>query len=264
MYITGIERLPRGKNKIYIDDEYAFMLYDRDMTLYHLNGTGAGRKRKCQDKREYEDKDDGFEETEIEISDDLYEKILKETVIRRAHQKTIALLERMDRTENELRRRMKLDLYSDAVADETIEWLKGMHYLDDMRYAQNYIRGHIGTSSRQELNTKLLAKGIAKDIINEAYTICCEEAAFSLKKNETVKDGIPDQADSNECSDDLSPEKQAAVKTLRKKLGSKTLLTPKERNSAIGYMLRRGFRRNDIIFAFDELGISIDYENLPD
>ncbi|MBO4415445.1 MAG: regulatory protein RecX [Lachnospiraceae bacterium] len=259
MFITGIERLPRKKNKIYIDDEYAFMLYDRDMALYHLTEAGAGRKQEDNDCSS-----DGFEETAIEISDELYEKIMKETVIRRAHQKTVALLERMDRTETELRRKMKLDLYSDAVADETIDWLKSMHYLDDMRYAQSYIRGHIGGTSRQELVTKLLSKGIAKDTINEAYSICCEESSFSVSKNGSADSNDQDSVQSHVGNEDINIEKQAAVKSLRKKLGSKKVLTPKERISAIGYMLRKGFRRNDIISAFDELGISIDYESLPD
>ena len=165
-------------------------------------------------------------------------KIMKETVIRRAHQKTIALLERMDRSEAELRRRMKLDMYSESVTDETIAWLKSLHYLDDDRYAQNYIRSHIQSSSKQELISKLLAKGIKKDLIEEAYSVCSADT-------------------------DLN-ESQAAVKTLGKKLGNRKTLTPKERMNAIGCMLRKGFRRNEIMAAFEELDIVIDYDEIPD
>ncbi|MCR5323989.1 MAG: recombination regulator RecX [Lachnospiraceae bacterium] len=248
MHITRIEALPRKKNKIYIDGEYAFMLYDKDMGIYHLERFSAG---------------DNEDETDIVISDELYEKIMKETVIRRAHQKTLAMLERMDRTEAELRRKMKLDMYSESVADETIGWLKNQHYLDDRRYAESFIRSHIESSSRQELISKLLAKGVAKDIINEAYSACCDEANFSLKK-EKVNEPISASENRSDQPEEVNVEQQAAIKALRKKLGSKKVLTPKERMSAIGYMLRKGFRRNEIMAAFDELGISIDYEDMAD
>ena len=251
MHITRIEVLPRKKNRIYIDGEYAFMLYDRDMGSYHIEHYSAG------------DNEDGYD-TDIEITEELYDRIMKETVIRRAHQKALAMLERMDRTETELRRKMKLDQYSEAVTDETIEWLKCQHYLDDKRYAESFIRSHIESSSRQELFSKLLVKGVAKDVISEAYEICCEDTAFSGRKNETAQNDNRGSGYGPDHNEDVNIEKQAAVKSLRKKLGSKTMLTPKERINAIAYMLRKGFRRNDIISAFDELGISIDYENLPD
>lgn len=247
MKITNIEKLPRKKNKIYIDGEYAFMLYDKDIAVYHLD--------------RYTETEDGTEE---EFPEHLYDKIMKETVIRRAHQKTLAMLERMDRTETELRQKMKLDMYSEEVADETIKWLKSLHYLDDSRYAQSYIRGHLAGTSRQELIAKLRAKGISKDIANEAYTVCCEEITPAERGG---NGGHPDKDDRGTAAAGEttgSIEQQAALRTLSKKLGTRKVLTPKERMSVIGYMLRKGFRRNEIMNAFDELGISIDYEDMPD
>ena len=235
MYITGIEKLPRKKNKIFIDGEYAFMLYDRDMAQYRL---------------------DGYDETGGEITVALYDRIMKETVIRRAHQKALAMLERMDRSEAELKRRLKLDLYSDEVITETINWLNGHHYLDDERYAENYIRSHMQGSSRRELVAKLLAKGISKEYIDTAYDVCSEE--FDFGRN-------PDNMTLNGASGNTgSIEREAAVKALSKKLGSRKTLTPKERMNAIGYMLRKGFRRNEIMEAFEVLDVSIDSGDIPD
>ena len=244
MFITNIERLPRKKNRIYIDDEYAFMLYDRDLTAYGL------------DRCIVSDSQDTFE-TDMDIPDRLFEKIMKETVLRRAHQKAVALLERMDRSETELRRRLKLDMYSESVTDETIAWLKSRHFLDDARFAESYIRGHIESSSRQELTSRLLAKGVPKEVINSAYDACCEELSFSPADGSPTYSGSTDPAAGN-------AEKLAAVKTLRKKLGSGKNLTPKERMNVIGYMLRKGFRRNDIMSAFDELEIVIGYDDIPE
>lgn len=235
MHITNIEKLPRKKNRIYIDGEFAFMLYDRDMEVYHIPDGGTGE-----------------DFTDIEISEAQFERIMKETVTRRAHQKALNLLESMDRSEDELRRRLKLDMYGEGVIDETVNWLKGLHYLDDERYAQSYIRGRIANTSRQELRTRLLAKGIERDLIDEAYEVCSEELR--------VRPGAADERD----AEDTDIEQQAAVKTLKKKLGSKRALTPKERMSIIGYMLRKGFGRSRIQAAFDTLGISIGYDDIPE
>ncbi len=239
MHITNIEKLPCKKNRIYIDGEFAFMLYDKDMGIYHITNAYS----------------DGLDEDQ-EISEELYGRIIKETVARRARQKSVAMLERMDRTEDELKKRLKLDMYPDGVIQDTLEWLKDLHYLDDSRYAQSYIRNHIGDQSRQALKAKLLAKGIKKETFEEAYRICGEELDVRSEKN---AGGVECGKEDSEGAAD--PEQQAAVKTLRKKLGSKKTLTPKERMNAIGYMLRRGFRRNEITAAFEALDISCGYDD---
>ena len=242
MYISGIEKLPQKKNRIYIDGEYAFMLYDRDMKIYHLESAGF-------------DENEGYE-NRIEISGELYSRIMKETVIRRAHQKALAILERMERSEAELRQKLKTDMYPDMVTDETIAWLKQLHYLDDSRYAQSYIRVRMENTSRQELIGKLRAKGIDKETALEAYMICREE--LNIKNSRKIS-----EADDQGCEDDTDepdPEQQAAIRALKKKLGVERNITPKEQRSAIGYMLRKGFRRNEIVRAFESLGLQIDYE----
>ena len=242
MYISGIEKLPSKKNRIYIDGEYAFMLYDRDLKIYHLESIVH------DGNAEYENG--------TEISDELYSKIMKETVIRRAHQKALAILERMDRSEAELRQKLKTDMYPDIVADETIAWLKQLHYLDDSRYAQSYIRVRLENTSRQELIGKLRVKGIDKETAEEAYLICREE----LNVQNAGKNRNTDETDCGGSDDGSDPEQQAALRTLRKKIGSDRNITLKEQRSAIGYMLRKGFRRNEIIRAFEALGLEVDYE----
>ena len=252
MKITDIEKLPRKKNKIFIDGEYAFMLYDKDLALYHIDADSEGG--------------DG---TEREISEQLYDRIMKETVLRRAHQKMLAMLERMDRTESEIRRKMKLDMYPDMAADETVEWLKQLHYLDDDRYARNYIRGHLGSASRRELSSKLFAKGISKDIFDEAYSECCDEVNFKPVRSDRMHRGITGYGAterpgvSEGSGEDHDVELDAAVRTLNKKLGTRRNLTPKERMSVIGYMMRKGFRRNEIMAAFEALDVSIGHDEVP-
>lgn len=224
MHITRIEELAQKKNRIYIDDEYAFMLYNRDISAYSL--------KEGQD-----------------ISDLLYHTILKDTVIRRARQKAFAVLERSDRTEAELRRKLREGLYTEDVIDGVINYLTELHYLDDLRYAQNYIRTHSETTSERELKNKLMQKGVAKDTIAQAITDIEEETSFG----ESVSD-----------VHSISREQSAAITALRKKLNGRKVIDYSTRQKAVAYMLRKGYRMSDISFAFESLEVTIEAKDGDD
>lgn len=217
MTITDIEYLNGSKNRIYIDGEYAFMLYTRDIGLYGLECPG-------------------------EISEDKYTQIIKETVLRRAKQKAMAILARFDKTEAELRRKLRTDMYTDAVIDSVIEYLYQFHYLDDIRYAANYIRNNIGSLSRNNLTAKLLQKGVSRENISAAFIQICEE-----------------EEDCRETDDEAyNPENEACVNTLRRKLGGKLSIDAEAFRKMLGYMYRKGFFRSDILHAFEILGVNIE------
>lgn len=220
MQITRIEELAQKKRRVYIDDSYAFMLYDKDIAIYSL--------REGQ-----------------EISDLLYNKIIKDTVLRRARQKAIAVLERSDRTEAEIRRKLKEGMYTETIIDSVITYLVSLHYLDDLRYAENYVRTRASQTSARELSNKLLQKGVSKDTIALAIASVEEELSFSSQSS---------------GEDALSREQSAAVLALRKKLNGRTSIDYQTRQKLIAYMLRKGYRMNDISTAFDVLEVSFGAE----
>lgn len=86
----------------------------------------------------------------------------------RAKKRALYLLERMDRTEQQLREKLKSSDYPEEVIEEAIEYVKSFHYLDDERYAENFTRYKKENMSRQQIKQKLMLKGVSKDIIQNA------------------------------------------------------------------------------------------------
>lgn len=148
MVVTQLEDLEKSKVRVYIDDEYAFLLYRKDIEEFGLKEGN-------------------------EIIYDVYEKILTDTVYRRAKQKALAILKFMDRTELELRRKLSDAEYPEKIIDRTISYVIEYGYLNDERYALAYIRARMNTKSKLVIRTELLQKGISKDlterILEEEY-----------------------------------------------------------------------------------------------
>ena len=53
----------------------------------------------------------------------------------------------------------------------TMRWtyVKSYRYVDDLRYAQNYIRSRAESKSRQQITMDLLIRGVKKDQIDRAW-----------------------------------------------------------------------------------------------
>ena len=90
-----------------------------------------------------------------------------------ARKKAMQLLERMDRTEQNLRRKLAEKEFTEEEIEDAVSYVKGFHYLDDMRYARNYVCFHGANKSRTRLYQDLIQKGVekemAKEAIGEAY-----------------------------------------------------------------------------------------------
>ena len=219
MRITAVERLTHRLNGVSVDGEPAFVLSDRELVRYGI----------AQDS---------------DITPELYEKIISETEVPRVRIKVLNLLASMDRTEAELRRYLRKNHTSERIIDDTVQYLKSAHYLDDDRYTDSFIRSRIGSMSRREIWNRLAQKGIGKDSFDRIYEECCDDI---------IRPG-----------ESQSPERKAAVKALGKKIGTRTTLDPREKMKVFAYMFRKGFGRSDILAAFDCLGVSIGPEEVPE
>ena len=87
----------------------------------------------------------------------------------RARERVLWYLDRSDRTEKELRDRLRRGEFSPEVTDAVLERLKEVGIVDDRRYAMHYAeRLSEANISRRESFAKMMAKGLDKDIINAA------------------------------------------------------------------------------------------------
>ena len=96
-----------------------------------------------------------------------YDDLQKE-IIRQAKARALKILEFSDKTEKQLRDKLKEGEFPPFAVDEAIEYVRGFHYIDDLRYAEAYIRGRRSRKSTYELRMELRQKGLDPDTIETA------------------------------------------------------------------------------------------------
>ena len=144
MTVTQITELSKSRSKVYLDQEFAFVLYKGELRLYHIR-EGA------------------------ELSGEDYDTILHEVLPKRAKLRSMNLLKSREYTSEQLRRKLREGFYPEAVIEEAIEYVASYHYIDDMRYAVDYITSQEGSRSRRRIEQDLQAKGIPRESIRKAW-----------------------------------------------------------------------------------------------
>jgi regulatory protein len=113
-------------------------------------------------------------ETGGEMTQEIHEEILSD-LRRSCMQRCGALLGSRDYTVKRLRIKLEEAGFPPSIIEECIEKLTDAHYLDDRRYAQNYVRSYINDRSRRRIAQDLLGRGIAENMIEEAFASVGEE-----------------------------------------------------------------------------------------
>ena len=149
----------RGRVAVYLNDKFAFVLYKGELSKYRLEQGSV-------------------------VDDELYDRIMQETVFIRARKRGMNLLKTMDRTEADVRRKLLEGGYPEEAADDAIEYLRSYKYLDDMRYAGEYIRFKSSSMSRKQITMKLLEKGVDAGTVEEAFSGYEEESGEDIEETE--------------------------------------------------------------------------------
>ena len=161
MIVTKLEPYPKGKGRVsvYLNDRFAFVLYKGELSQY---GIREG----------------------IVMDDGLYDRILNETLTVRAKKRGMNLLMTTDRTESDIRRKLKDGGYPQEAVDAATDYLKSFHYIDDRRYADEYIRFKSSSMSRKQMTMKLLEKGVDKETIEQAFLDSESQSGQSTEESE--------------------------------------------------------------------------------
>ena len=146
-----------------------------------------------------------------------YEILVHEILGKRATKRAMHLLEKMDRTEYKLREKLSEGGYPDEAIEDAIGYVKRYHYLDDERYARNYVFLAQDRKSRKKLSIELYQRGIKKELIDRIL-----EAEY-----------------------DADEEKQICQLLEKRGFDPKTC-SEKERQKLYQFLLRRGFQSSDI------------------
>lgn len=200
MIITAISPLDHGKGKAQVsfDEKEALILYISEIKKL------------------------GMEE-QMFVSEELYHRLFYEIVGKRAIKRAMHLLEKMDRTEQQLRRKLLEGGYPDELVEEAIAYVKSYHYIDDERYARAFIRLNQDRRSIGRMKMDLFAKGISADIIDRAID----------EEYETLPETL-------------------IQKLMEKKNFDPDAATRQETAKMYQYLFRKGFSSNEIMHVLKE------------
>jgi regulatory protein len=205
MLITETAELDKKRISVSIDGSFSFWFYQRDYRNY-------GILREFQPGKEIGQ----------EVLDEVFEKLL----FPRAKETALCFLERSDRSEQEIRKKLKEKQFPEVLFDKVADYLREYHYLDEERMIRSYLACHSETKSRRAILLKLKEKGLSEELV---AGIMAEEEY----KTDT-----------------------AVCRTLEKKLKGKNRdeLTWKDRQKINAYLYRKGFTGSEINHAWQRIG----------
>jgi SOS response regulatory protein OraA/RecX len=96
------------------------------------------------------------------------------------------LLKSQDYTEQRLRMKLQTAGFPEDTIDTAVEAMKEAHYIDDRRYAENYVKYHLKDRSRRRIKQDLQERGVAEEIIQESFQTITETAEEEEGAGETV------------------------------------------------------------------------------
>lgn len=146
MLVTQVTELSKSRSKVYIDQEFAFVLYKGELRLYHIK---EGEPLKEED----------------------YRIIMGEVLPKRAKLRAMNLLQGREYTTSQLRTKLQQGFYPPEIIEQAIDYVAGFHYIDDLRYAVDYITYHEDSRSRRRIEQDLQGKGILAATIEEAWQV---------------------------------------------------------------------------------------------
>ena len=193
MQVTKVEALTKTKWKVELDGQFAFVLYKKEISRFGI-------------------------EVNAELSEELYEQIKKDVVLKRAKLRAMHLLTDMARTESQLRDKLKRNMYPEDVISQAIAYVKSFGYINDEAYIENFIQSKRETKSRKEIYALLLGKGVSSEQIDLVFEQCYEK----------------------------NTEQEAISRLIRKRNVDILHVSEQELRKLYGYLARKGFQYDDI------------------
>lgn len=141
MEVISIQFLNRKQKKIILDTGFSFVLY-------------LGEIRKL-----------GLKEGEA-LEESTFQDICQ-LLFKRGLQRSLYLLEKKDRSRGEILTTLKKSGYPLEIIQEIIEKLEGWRLVDDLEYAQSYIRQYKDKKSYRQIYEYLYRKGISREVCQE-------------------------------------------------------------------------------------------------
>ncbi len=144
MIVTEIIPVNSKRSRIFLDGEFAFILYRGELCRYGI----------CEGSV---------------LTEELYAEIMHDVLEKRGRARAQNLLFSMDRTEYQLRMKLHEGGYPEEVIQHVLDYVKQCHYVDDARYAREFIRTRSRSKSIRQMRYELQQKGVCAQVIEQAF-----------------------------------------------------------------------------------------------
>ena len=130
MLVREIQKITDRKRKVILEDGSSFVLYSGEVRKFGIS-------------------------PESDLPQETIDSIRDGVLNHRARARCLNLLKSSDRTEAQLRRCLTMDGYPREVTEDALEYAASYNYINDSRYAENYVRQMAGKKSLREIELKL-------------------------------------------------------------------------------------------------------------
>ena len=110
-----------------------------------------------------------------EISEERLRQIKLDNGKLAAFSRALSYIEKGLRTEKQLREYLKEKGYLEESIDDAIDKLSEYGYIDDLLFAESFIRTYMNRKGRVKLKFELASKGVAAEVIDEALDKLLDE-----------------------------------------------------------------------------------------
>ncbi|MDF2886143.1 MAG: regulatory protein RecX [Lacrimispora sp.] len=175
MTVTEIVPFDKRRSKVILDDDFTLVLYRGELKKYSI-------------------------EEGNEITEEVYQEIVKEILYKRARERVLFLLKSSDKTEQELRRKLKEGFYPQEAIDYAINFLKEHRFINDEEYAKRYVEYNSRKKSERQIQFELKRKGLDKELIGDILNEQPVDEAAIVRAYIRKKRLVPEQMDAKEKS----------------------------------------------------------------
>lgn len=175
MTVTEIVPVDKRRSKVILDDDFTLVLYRGELKRYSI-------------------------EEGNEISGEVYQEIVKEILCKRARERVLFLLKSSDKTEHELRRKLKDGYYPQEAINYAIDFLNEHRFINDQEYARRYVEFNSRRKSERQIQYELQRKGLDKEIIGNILKEQPVDEAAIVREYIRKKRLFPEQMDAREKS----------------------------------------------------------------
>lgn len=175
MTVTEIVPVDKRRSKVILDDDFTLVLYRGELRRYSM-------------------------EEGSEITREVYEEIIREILCKRARERVLFLLKSSDKTEQELRRKLKEGYYPQEAIDYAIDFLKKHRFINDEDYARRYVEFNSRRKSERQIRFELQRKGLDKETVGDILKEQPVDEAAIIRDYIRKKRLFPEQMDVREKS----------------------------------------------------------------